>query len=131
MKYPSDLTTKQWQIIKPLFTGENRGVHFAKHTKRKLINAVFYMEKTGCQWRQLPHDFPKWSTVKSFYYRAKASGLWERMRALLVTKSRVDAGRKPEPTYGIIDSQSTKTMYDAEERGIDGGKKRKDESAIS
>ncbi len=131
MKYPSDLTTKQWQIIKPLFTGENRGAHFGKHTKRKLINAVFYMEKTGCQWRQLPHDFPKWSTVKSFYYRAKASGLWERMRALLVTKSRVDAGRKPEPTYGIIDSQSTKTMYDAEERGIDGGKKRKDESAIS
>ena len=131
MKYPSDLTTKQWQIINPLFTGENRGAHFAKHTKRKLINAVFYMEKTGCQWRQLPHDFPKWSTVKSFYYRAKASGLWERMRALLVTKSRVDAGRKPEPTYGIIDSQSTKTMYNAEERGIDGGKKRKDESAIS
>ena len=131
MKYPSDLTTKQWQIIKPLFTGENRGAHFAKHTKRKLINAVFYIEKTGCQWRQLPHDFPKWSTVKSFYYRAKASGLWERMRALLVTKSRVDAGRKPEPTYGIIDSQSTKTMYDAEERGIDGEKKRKDESAIS
>ena len=131
MKYPSDLTTKQWQIINPLFTGENRGAHFAKHTKRKLINAVFYMEKTGCQWRQLPHDFPKWSTVKSFYYRAKASGLWERMRALLVAKSRVDAGRKPEPTYGIIDSQSTKTMYNAEERGIDGGKKRKDESAIS
>jgi putative transposase len=131
MKYPSDLTTKQWQIIKALFAGENRGAHFAKHTKRKLINAVFYMEKTGCQWRQLPHGFPKWSTVKSFYYRAKAGGLWERMRALLVAKSRVDAGRKSEPTYGIIDSQSTKTMYDAEERGIDGGKKRKDESAIS
>jgi putative transposase len=81
------------------------------------------MEKTGCQWRQLPHDFPKWSTVKSFYYRAVESGLWERMRALLVEKSRKDAGRKPEPTYGIIDSQSTKTMYNANGFGIDGGKK--------
>jgi len=131
MKYPSDLTTKQWQIIKPLFSGEKRGAHFAKHSKRKLIDAVLYMEKTGCQWRQLPHDFPKWSTVKSFYYRAVASGLWEQMRALLVEKSRVEAGRKPEPTYGIIDSQSTKTMYNASNRGIDGGKKQKDASDIS
>jgi putative transposase len=131
MKYPSDLTTKQWNIIKPLFTGENRGSHFAKHSKRRLINAVFYLENTGCQWRQLPHDFPKWSTVKSFYYRAKERGLWEKTRMLLVEKSRVDAGRKPKPTYGIIDSQSTKTMYNADERGIDGGKKRKDENGIS
>ena len=131
MKYPSDLTTKQWNIIKPLFAGEKRGAHFAKHSKRKLINAVLYMEKTGCQWRQLPHDFPKWSTVKSFYYRAVESDLWERMRAFLVEKSRTDAGCKPEPTYGIIDSQSAKTMYNANERGIDGGKKRKDASATS
>jgi putative transposase len=131
MGYPSDLTTKQWNIIRPLFIGENRGAHFSKHTKRRLINAVLYMEKTGCQWRQLPHDFPKWSTVKSFYYRAIASGLWEKMRALLVEKSRVNAGRKPEPTYGIIDSQSTKTMYNANGRGIDGGKKRKAENDIS
>ncbi len=131
MRYPSDLTTSQWHIIQPLFSTERRGAHFAKHSKRKLVDAVLYMEKTGCQWRQLPHDFPKWSTVKSFYYRAKESGLWERMRKLLVEKSRTDARRAPTPTYGIIDSQSTKTMYAAEERGIDGGKKRKGVSDIS
>jgi putative transposase len=131
MKYPSDLTTTQWNIIKPLFGGEKRGAHFSKHSKRKLTDAVLYIEKTGCQWRQLPHDFPKWSTVKSFYYRAVESGLWERLRALLVEKSRMDASRKPEPTYSIIDSQSTKTMYNANNRGIDGGKKQKDESGIS
>lgn len=131
MKYPSDLTTEQWRIVKLLFTGENRGSHFAKHSKRKLIDAVLYIEKTGCQWRQLPHDFPKWSTVKSFYYRAVESGLWEKLRALLVEKSRVDNGRKPEPTYAIIDSQSTKTQYNADDRGIDGGKKQKDASDIS
>jgi len=130
MKYPSDLTTKQWNIIKPLFSGEKRGAHFTKHSKRKLIDAVLYIEKTGCQWRQLPHDYPSWSTVKSFYYRAVANGLWERMRAHLVEKSRTDAGRKPEPSYGIIDSQSTKTMYNAHGRGIDGGKKRKDANGI-
>lgn len=128
MKYPSDLTTEQWRIVKPLLTGEKRGAHFAKHSKRKLLDAVLYIEKTGCQWRQLPHDFPKWSTVKSFYYRAIASGLWEKLRVLLVEKSRTDAGRKPEPSYAIIDSQSVKTQYNAHERGIDGGKKRKDAS---
>lgn len=130
MKYPSDLTTTQWRIIKPLFPKEKRGAHFVKHSKRKLIDAVLYMEKTGCQWRQLPHDFPKWSTVKSFYYRAVESGLWERLRVLLVEKCRIDAGRKPEPTYGIIDSQSTKTQYNADDRGIDGGKKQKAENGI-
>jgi len=125
MKYPSDLTTSQWNIVKPLFKEDKRGAHLVKHSKRKLINAVLYIEKTGCQWRQLPHDFPKWNTVKSFYYRAVDSGLWERLRAVLVEKSRIDAGRNPEPSYSIIDSQSAKTMYAADERGIDGGKKRK------
>ena len=102
-----------------------------KHSKRKLIDAVLYIEKTGCQWRQLPHDFPKWNAVKSFYYRAVESGLWERLRALLVEKSRIEAGREPKPSYCIIDSQSAKTMYNADNRGIDGGKKRKAESATS
>lgn len=86
MKYPSDLTLKQWHIIKPLFEGEKRGIHFVKHSKRKLMDEVLYLVKTGCQWRQLPHDFPKWSSVKSFYYRALASGLWEKMRSLLLKR---------------------------------------------
>ena len=106
MKYPSDLTTSQWNIIKPLFSRENRGAHLVKYSKRKLIDAVLYIEKTGCQWRQLPHDFPGWSTVKSFYYRAVESGLWERLRALLVEKSRIEAGRSPKPTYSIIEGTS-------------------------
>ena len=129
MKYPNDLTATQWNIIKPLFKSENHGVHFKEHSKRKLIDAVFYMEKTGYQWRQLPHEFPKWSTVKSFYYRAKESGLWEKLCALLVERSRIDTGRRPESTYGIIDSQSTKTQYNAENRGIDGEKNERPKAA--
>jgi len=65
--YPSDLTDKEWGIIEHLFLTANK----SKWHKRSLINAVFYIEKTGCQWRQLPHDYPPFSSVWSFYRRAK------------------------------------------------------------
>jgi putative transposase len=131
VKYESDLTTKQWNNIKGLFERENRGRHLRVHNKRRLVNAVLYLNKTGCQWRQLPHDFPKYTTVSSFYQRAVKSGLWEKILALLVIKSRMQAGRNPQPSYALIDSQSVKTTAASEERGIDGGKKRKAESVIS
>jgi len=120
-RYPSDLTDTQWAEIEPLYTG------LREYTwpKRELTDAVLYFVKTGCQWRQLPHDFPPYSTVHSFYRRAKNSGLWDRILQHLVLKTREDAGRNPEPTYAIIDSQSVKTVAASEERGIDGGKKRK------
>ncbi len=130
MKYPSDLTTKQWNLIKHLFENENRGKHFREHTKRKLVNAVLYLNKTGCQWRQLPHDFPPYKTVSSFYHRAKVKGTWERILALMVAKVRVNAGRNAAPSYALIDSRSVKTTGASEERGIDGGKKRKAENII-
>ena len=73
----------------------------------------------------IAHDYPKWSTVKSFYYRAVATGLWEKLMDILVRKTRLKAGRTAEPRYTLIDSQSSKTTYAAEGRGIDGGKKGK------
>ena len=117
--YPSDLTDKEWEIIEPFFPVGNK----SEHHKRSLVNAVFYIEKTGCQWRQLPHDYPLYSTVWSFFRRAKINGLWEKIMDSLVWRGRVKAGRKPSPSYGIIDSQSVKTVSASEERGIDGGKK--------
>ena len=84
MRYPSDVTAKQWNRIRHLFENEKRGKHFQEHSKRKLVNAVFYVIKTGCQWRQLPHDFPKWQTVYSFFDRAKGKGLWEKLCATMV-----------------------------------------------
>lgn len=125
--YPSDLTDNQWVEIEPLYSG----LREYRWSKRELTNAVLYFVKTGCQWRHLPHDFPPYSTVHSFYRRARISGLWDRILQHLVVKTREDAGRKAEPSYGIIDSQSVKTVAASEERGIDGGKKRKDVSAIS
>lgn len=117
--YPSDLTDAQWEAMKADF----RGMRNRKWDKRELVNAVLYYEKTGCQWRLLPHDFPPYATVWSFYRRAKQIGLWERILRGMVEKTRLQAGRDAAPTYGIIDSQSAKTTSAAEERGIDGGKK--------
>lgn len=124
--YPSDLTDAQWEEIKPLFSG------MREYTwpKRELMDAVLYFVKTGCQWRHLPHDLPPYSTVHSFYRRARKSGLWDTILEHMVEKTRKNAGRNTDPTYALIDSQSVKTTAASEERGIDGGKKRKEENGI-
>lgn len=129
MGYSTDVTDTQWAMIEVFFSGENRGKHLQIHSKRDLVNAVLYLNKTGCQWRLLPKDFPPYVTVWSFYRRAVKSGLWEKIMAHLVEKSRIKAGRQATPSYSLIDSQSAKTTLAAEERGIDGGKKRKAVSA--
>ena len=117
--YETDLTDEQWEVIEPLFVGmRNR-----KWDKRELLNAVLYLVKTGCQWRNLPHDFPPYPTVYSFFRRAKLNGLWDRILEQVVKITREKAGR-------AIDSQSVKTTSYGEQRGYDGGKKRKAEKDI-
>ena len=96
-----------------------------------MTDAVLYLVDSGCKWRQLPHDYPPYSTVYSFYRRAKISGLWDKILEHLVKKTRTNAGRGENPSYAIIDSQSVKTVAASEERGLDGGKKRKAESGTS
>ena len=125
--YPSDLTDRHWEEIAPLYTG----MHNCTWSRRKLTNAVLYLVDSGCKWRQLPHDFPPYSTVHSFYRRARISGLWDRILEHLVKKTRTNAGREESPSYAIIDSQSVKTVAASEERRIDGGKKRKAENGTS
>ena len=117
--YPSDLTDKEWAMIEPFLPHGNRS---ALH-KRSLVNAVLYLNKTGCQWRFLPHEYPPHNSVWSFFRRARDSGLWEKIADELVKVTREKAGRNPSPTYGIIDSQSVKTVSASDDRGIDGGKK--------
>ncbi len=119
--YPSDLTDSQWEQIKEFFPEGPNSVHH----KRSLINAVLYLVNNGCKWRALPHDFPPYSTVHSFYRRARISGLWEKVLDIMVERTREKAGRKPGPTYALVDSQSVKTTYASQERGIDGGKKQR------
>ena len=79
-EYETDLTDEQWEAIKPLFVNMRK----YKWEKRELVNAVFYLVRTGCQWRNLPHDFPPAFTVHSFYRRARLSGLWDRILEHLV-----------------------------------------------
>ena len=117
--YPSDLTDAQWEQIEEYFPqGPN-----SEHHKRSLVDAVLYLKDNGIKWRSMPHDYPPWSTVHSFYFRARQSGLWERVQEAIVRKARVIEGRNESPSYGIIDSQSVKTVYASQNRGIDGGKK--------
>lgn len=122
MPYPSDLTDKQWKLIAKHFHTGNYGKS-RKYAQRDMINAVFYITKTGCQWRFLPKEYPPWKSVYSFYKRAKDKEIWEKIMKEMVRKSRLKMGRKSDPSYSLIDSQSIKTTDKAQERGIDGGKK--------
>ena len=126
--YASDLSDRQRAVIEPLFP---RAGNRSKWEKRELVNAVLYFADNGCKWRNLPHDFPPYTTVANFYYAAIRSGLWEKSREALVERVRTDAGRNAGPSYAIIDSQSVKTTSAAEERGIGGGKKQKDANGTS
>ena len=127
-RYASDLSDSQWSIIELLFPPAGNSI---KWEKRELVDAVLYFVNNGCKWRNLPHDFAPYTTVANFYYAAIRSGLWEKIRAVLVERVRTDAGRNADPSYAIIDSQSVKTTSAAEERGIDGGKKQKGANGTS
>ena len=93
---------------------------------REMVNAVLYLVKTGCQWRNLPSDFPKWKAVSMFYYRAKRKGIWDEVQRMLVKKTRIAQGKNESPTYALIDSQSVTSVSVSENRGYDVGKKRKE-----
>lgn len=124
MRYLSDVSDSEWEVIADNFTCGNYG-NRKKYSKRELVNAVFYIIKIGCQWRMLPKDFPPYSTVHSFYRRCRLKGIWEKIMNELVPACRIKAGRNADPSYSIIDSKSVKTTSAAEKRGIDGGEKNK------
>lgn len=107
--YESDLTDEEWRIIEPLLPQSKEGKPRIVEI-REIINAINYLLKSGCSWRLLPHDFPKWQLVYYYFQFWKKKGRWKEMHDQLRAKVRVALGKKIEPTAGIIDSQSVKTV---------------------
>ena len=128
--YPSDLTDKGWEVLAPFFQRPAPRGNPGKFAKRDIVNAIFYVTKGGIQWRMIPKDFPPWYTVYDHFRRFNKRGVWEQVLDALNALHRQRQGRKPEPSYAMIDSQSVKTQYASDERGIDGEKKSKDVNGI-
>ena len=109
--YPSDLSDEEWDLVEPIIQEgiyRNSGSK-GKHPRREMLNGILYIVRTGCQWTDLPHDFPPWKSVYSQFFRWRDRGVFEKLNDVLRKKLRVHLGREENATAGIVDSQSVKT----------------------
>ena len=115
--YPSDLTNEQWQAISRLIPPAKPGGRPRTVDMREVLNALFYLARTGCAWRMLPRDYPPKDTASYYFKHFRQDGTWERMHDLIRQRVRVKHGKRRQPSAAILDSQSVKTT---EKRGLVG-----------
>src|SRR5436305_7601127 len=121
--YDTDLTDPEWEHLKPLVPVAKSGGRPPIHSRREILNGIFYAVRSGGAWKLLPHDLPPWRTVYHYFWSWRRTGVWQQIHDSLREQVREAAGRNTNPSAAILDSQSVRTSEAGGMRGYDGGKK--------